>query len=70
MNPFTLSPLGRRLLLAFVLVAITSVLVLSGAALVGVDRGMQASQRADHEQIAWSAAAAAAAADAYRQAEG
>jgi len=59
-----LGSLGRRLLLAFVLVAVSSVLVLSGAALVGVDRGVQA----DREQVA--ATAASAAADAYRQADG
>ncbi len=60
-----LGPLGRRLLLAFVLVAVSSVLVLTGAALIGVDRGVQVAQQADREQIAASAAAAAA--DAYRQ---
>jgi two-component system sensor histidine kinase BaeS len=59
-----LGSLGRRLLLAFVLVAVSSVLVLSGAALIGVDRGVQA----DHQQIA--ATAASAAADAYRQSDG
>lgn len=60
-----LGPLGRRLLLAFVLVAVSSVLVLTGAAVIGVDRGVQVAQQADREQIA--AAAAAAAADAYRR---
>ena len=63
-----LGALGRRLLLAFVLVAVSSVLVLSGAALIGVDRGVQVAQQNDREQIA--ARAAAAAADAYRQAGG
>jgi two-component system sensor histidine kinase BaeS len=63
-----LGPLGRRLLLAFVLVAVSSVLVLSGAALIGVDRGVQVAQQDDREQVA--AAAAAAAADAYRKAGG
>ncbi|TFD34212.1 sensor histidine kinase [Cryobacterium cryoconiti] len=63
-----LGSLGRRLLLAFVLVAVSSVLVLSGAALVGVDRGVQVAQQDDREQIA--ARAAAAAADAYRQTGG
>ncbi|MEB0015147.1 hypothetical protein QN416_26480, partial [Glaciimonas sp. Cout2] len=57
---------GRRLLLAFALVAVSSVLVLSVAALVGVDRGVQVTQQADRQQIADSAAAAAA--DAYRSA--
>jgi two-component system, OmpR family, sensor histidine kinase BaeS len=63
-----LGSLGRRLLLAFALVAASSVLVLSVAALVGVDRGVQVTQQADREQIAVSAAAAAA--DAYRSAGG
>ncbi|MEC5149005.1 HAMP domain-containing sensor histidine kinase [Cryobacterium sp. GrIS_2_6] len=61
-----LGSLGRRLLLAFALVAVSSVLVLSVAALVGVDRGVQVTQQADRQQIADSAAAAAA--DAYRSA--
>ncbi|TFB46745.1 HAMP domain-containing sensor histidine kinase [Cryobacterium tagatosivorans] len=64
---FGLGPLGRRLLLAFLLVAGSSVLVLTGAALIGVDRGVQVAQQADRERIAESAAAAAA--DAYRQAD-
>ncbi|TDW31357.1 HAMP domain-containing protein [Cryobacterium psychrophilum] len=55
-----LGPLGRRLLLAFVLVAISSVVVLSGAALIGVDRGVQVAQQDDRERIAGAAAAAAA----------
>ncbi|SEN79422.1 HAMP domain-containing sensor histidine kinase [Cryobacterium luteum] len=59
-----LGSLGRRLLLAFVMVSISSVLVLSGAALVGVDRGVQA----DRAHIA--ATAASAGADAYVQAGG
>ena len=63
-----LGSLGRRLLLAFVLVAVSSVLVLSGAALIGVDRGVQVAQQDDRERIA--ATKAAAAADAYRQAGG
>ncbi len=63
-----LGPLGRRLLLAFVLVAVSSVLVLSGAALIGVDRGVQVAQNDDRVRIA--SATADAAADAYREAEG
>ncbi len=63
-----LGPLGRRLLIAFILVAVSSVLVLSGAALIGVDRGVQVAQQADREQV--TAAAAAAAAEAYRRGEG
>lgn len=65
---FGLGPLGRRLLLAFILVAGSSVLVLTGAALIGVESGVQVAQQADRERIAESAAAAAA--DAYRQAGG
>ncbi|MDZ4092929.1 MAG: HAMP domain-containing sensor histidine kinase [Arthrobacter sp.] len=63
-----LGQLGKRLLLAFVLVAVSSVLVLVAAALIGVDRGVHAAQRADREQLALGAATAAA--DAYRQAGG
>ncbi|WP_160668541.1 sensor histidine kinase [Pseudarthrobacter sp. ATCC 49987] len=63
-----LGQLGKRLLLAFVLVAVSSVLVLVAAALIGVDRGVHAAQQADREQLA--AAAAAAAAGAYQQAGG
>ncbi|MBX3099463.1 MAG: HAMP domain-containing histidine kinase [Salinibacterium sp.] len=57
-----LGSLGTRLLLAFALVAVSSVLVLTGAALIGVDRGVQAGQQADHQQVADATAAAAAAA--------
>jgi len=63
-----LGPLGRRLLLAFVLVAVSSVLVLTGAALIGVGRGFEVATQVDHEQAA--AGAAAAAGDAYQQAAG
>src|SRR5665811_2472980 len=63
-----LGPLGRRLLLAFVLVAVSSVLVLTGAALIGVGRGFEVATQVDHEQAAASAAAAAG--EAYRQAAG
>lgn len=63
-----LGQLGKRLLLAFVLVAVSSVLVLVAAALIGVDRGVHAAQQADREQLALAAATAAA--DAYRQAGG
>ena len=65
---FGLGPLGRRLLVAFLLVAASSVLVLTGAALIGVDRGVQVAQLADRQQIAGLAAAAAA--DAYQEAGG
>ena len=60
--------LGRRLLLTFVLVAVSSVLVLVAAALIGVDRGVHAAQQGDREQLALAAAAAAA--DSYQQAGG
>lgn len=63
-----LGQLGKRLLLAFVLVAVSSVLVLVAAALIGVDRGVHAAQQANREQLALAAATAAA--DAYRQAGG
>ncbi|WBM81307.1 HAMP domain-containing protein [Cryobacterium breve] len=68
MKVLGLGSLGRRLLLAFALVAVSSVLVLSVAALIGVDRGVQVTQQAGREQVADSAAAAAA--DAYRSAGG
>jgi len=63
-----LGPLGRRLLLAFVLVAVSSVLVLTVAALIGVGQGFQVAERAGREKAA--AGAAAAAGDAYRKASG
>ena len=63
-----LGPLGRRLLFAFVLVAVSSVLVLTVAALIGVGQGFQAATQVDHEHAAASAAAAAG--DAYRKASG
>jgi len=58
-----LGPLGRRLLLAFVLVAVSSVLVLTGAALIGVGRGFEVAAQVDHEQAAASAAAGSKPAD-------
>jgi len=66
--PLGLGALGRRLLLAFVLVAVSSVLVLTVAALIGVGRGFEVAAQADHEQAAASAAAAAG--EAYQQASG
>lgn len=65
---FGLGRLGSRLLVAFLLVAASSVLVLTAAALIGVDRGVQVAERADRGQVAGSAAAAAA--DAYEEAGG
>ena len=63
-----LGPLGRRLLFAFVLVAVSSVLVLTVAALIGVGQGFQFATQVSQEQAA--AQAAAAAGDAYRKASG
>ncbi len=63
-----LGPLGRRMLLAFVLVAVSSVAMLTVAALVGAGRGIEVSQKADRQQA--TLAAATAAAGAYRQAGG
>lgn len=60
--------MGRRLLLAFVLVAVSSVLVLTAAALIGVGRGFQVAEEAGRERAA--TAAAAAAGDAYQKASG
>jgi two-component system sensor histidine kinase BaeS len=67
-RPAGLGPLGRRLLAAFVLVALSSVLVLTVAALVGADRGLTATRQADRQQLA--ARVAAAAATAYQAADG
>jgi two-component system sensor histidine kinase BaeS len=63
-----LGPLGRWLLFAFVLVAVSSVLVVTVAALIGVGRGFEVAAQVDHEQAA--AGAAAAAGDAYQNASG
>ena len=61
-----LGPLGRRLFFAFVLVAVSSVLVLTVAALIGVGQGFQVAAQVSQEKAA--AGAAAAAGDAYRKA--
>ncbi len=63
-----LGPLGRRLLAAFVLVALSSVAVLTIAALIGTARGLAAGEAADRGAAA--AAASSAAADAYSRAGG
>jgi two-component system, OmpR family, sensor histidine kinase BaeS len=63
-----LGPLGRRLLAAFVLVALSSVVVLTGAALIGTSRGLTAGEGT--QRAAAGARAAAAAGDAYRAAGG
>lgn len=67
-NVLGLGALGTRLLLAFALVAVSSILVLTGAALIGVDRGVQAGQQSDRQQVADTVAAATA--DAYQEAGG
>jgi two-component system sensor histidine kinase BaeS len=53
-------PLGRRLLAAFLVVAFFSVLVLTGAALVGSDQGLTAARQADRHQAAVTVAGLAA----------
>ena len=63
-----LGPLGRRLLFAFVLVAVSSVLVLTVAALIGVGQGFQVAAQVNHDQAASRAAVAAG--DAYQKAAG
>jgi two-component system sensor histidine kinase BaeS len=63
-----LGSLGRRMLFAFVLVAVSSVLVLTVAALIGVGRGFQVATQADEQRAA--AAAATAAGQAYQRASG
>jgi two-component system sensor histidine kinase BaeS len=62
------SPLGRRLLAAFVFVALSSVAVLTVAALVGTSQGLTSAQQSDRRQAA--ARAAEAAAVAYQRAGG
>jgi signal transduction histidine kinase len=54
------SPLARRLLAAFLLVALSSVAVLTLAALVGTDRGLASAHHGEREQAAGRVAAAAA----------
>ena len=61
-------PLGRRLLAAFVLVALSSVAVLTVAALVGTDRGLASAQRTERQQAASRVATAAG--DAYARVQG
>lgn len=67
-RPTGLGPLGRRLLAAFVLVALSSVIVLTVAALIGTTRGLSAGEDAQRQAVA--EAVAAAAADAYTAAGG
>lgn len=61
-------PLGRRLLTAFLLVALTSIAMLTAAALVGTEQGVSAVRQSERQQAADRAAAAAAVA--YAQAGG
>ena len=63
-----LGPLGRRLLVAFVVVAMSSVAVLTLAALIGTSRGLSASE--DAQRQAAAASVAAATAEAYSAAGG
>ncbi len=63
-----LGPLGRRLLLAFVLVAMSSVAVLTVAALIGTSRGISATEESQRQSAATTTAAAAS--EAYRAAGG
>lgn len=53
-------PLGRRLLAAFVLVALSSVAVLTTAGLIGTDLGLVAARQSDRQQAAATAAGLAA----------
>jgi two-component system, OmpR family, sensor histidine kinase BaeS len=61
-------PLGRRLLAAFLLVALSSVAVLTVAALIATDRGLASAAQQDRQRVA--ARAALAAAEAYEQSDG
>lgn len=63
-----LGPLGRRLLVAFVVVAVSSIAVLTVAALIGTDRGVATMQQEERQQIVERAATEAA--DAYEAAGG
>ncbi|MEU6538490.1 HAMP domain-containing sensor histidine kinase [Streptomyces sp. NPDC047000] len=63
-----LGPLGHRLFLAFALVALASVALLTAAALVGTDRGLSSARQSDRQSTASRVAVAAA--DAYRRADG
>lgn len=61
-NQLGLGPLGRRLLVAFVLVALSSVAVLTVASLIGTSRGLSASAAEQRDAVAQAVATAAAAA--------
>jgi two-component system, OmpR family, sensor histidine kinase BaeS len=62
------SPLGRRLLAAFLFVALSSIAVLTAAALVGTAKGLTSAQQGDRREAAARTAEAVAAA--YQQAGG
>ncbi|MEI5525483.1 HAMP domain-containing sensor histidine kinase [Streptomyces brasiliscabiei] len=59
-----LGPLGRRLFVAFAVVALASVALVTAAALVGTGRGLSSAHQADRQRATTRVAAAAA--DAYR----
>jgi two-component system sensor histidine kinase BaeS len=59
-RPHLTGPLGRRLLAAFLVVALSSVAVLAVAAWVATDRGLASAQQAERQQVAGRVAAAAA----------
>ena len=67
-RPEHLGPLGRRLLVAFVVVSLASVVVLTLASLIGTSRGLSAGE--DERRQTAALAAADAAAVAYRNAAG
>jgi two-component system sensor histidine kinase BaeS len=67
-RPALTGPLGRRLLAAFLLVALSSVAVLTVAALVATDRGLASAAQQDRQRVA--ARVAAAAVDAYERSGG
>ena len=51
-TPARLGPLGRRLLAAFVVVALSSIVVLTLAALIGTARGLSAGESAQRDAAA------------------
>jgi len=55
-----LGPLGTRLLAAFMLVALSSIVVLTMAALIGTSRGITAGEDAQHQELAVAIAKEAA----------
>ncbi|MFY1670295.1 ATP-binding protein [Plantactinospora sp. WMMB334] len=67
-RPTSTGPLGRRLLAAFALVALSSVAVLTVAALVATDRGLARAEQQERQEVA--ARVATAAGDAYLRSGG